>query len=60
MDSESGESFPQTHFREAVSHFSELEDGRMYVYQSERAYEECKGNRSYFITILAVLEINSV
>ena len=50
-----------TQFCEAVSRFSELEDGRMYVYQSERAYKEgCKGNKGCFITILALLEINSV
>ena len=50
-----------THVCEAASRFLELEDGHMYVYQSERAYEEeCKGNKGCFITILALSETNSL
>lgn len=48
-----------TRFCEAVSHFSELEDGNLCVYQSEKAYkEECKGNKGVFIIILDFWKLN--
>lgn len=46
---------------EADSHFLEMEDGPVYVYQNEKAYKEVyKGSEDGFITVLALWKFNSV